>query len=63
MSKKKETTVKVDSEKKRISVEKDGKGIYIGGSGKAPSHSNPKGEKKVEVGVVIRFGGSSKKKK
>lgn len=57
----KKEAVRTDSENKRISVEtKSGKGVYVEGGGKPPSHDNPKGEKKVGAGVQIRFGGSDK---
>jgi hypothetical protein len=37
-------------------------GVYAGGGGQAPSHFNPKGEKKVEGGVAWRFGKGGDKK-
>ena len=49
----------------RVTIEnkKTGVGVYVGGGGSAPSRNNPKGEKRGEAGVSIRFGGSKKNKK
>jgi hypothetical protein len=53
--------VRTDGEHSRVSVEnKAGVGVYVEGGGKAPSHDNPKGEKRAGAGVQFRFGGTSK---
>jgi hypothetical protein len=62
---KKKTRVHVDTQKGRVSVDvnKSGTaGVYVGGGGQPKSRNNPKGEKHIEAGVQLKFGGAKRNK-
>lgn len=60
--KKEKGKVYVDKGRVNVDVGKDTT-VYGKGGGKPPSHDNPKGEKRGEVGIEWRFGGKGKDKK
>ncbi len=56
------SAVQVDHERNRVSVEsKSGVGFYAGGNVNSPSLDNPRGERRVEGGLQIRFKGKDGK--
>jgi hypothetical protein len=65
MAKKTETKVTVEktSSGGRATVEnkKSGVGVYVGAGGKPASRDLPKGEKRAEAGISVRFGRKKKK--
>jgi hypothetical protein len=62
----KKARVHVDPQKGHVSVDVNKSGtvsVYAGGGAKPKTRDNPKGEKHVEVGAQLKFGGAKKEKR